>query len=207
MPISINNQMAHDDMLVFPGDVVGEGEMCTVGNGAYLDGKDIVSGIYGKRRQYRDKENNTIVICVDSINEDRSTRMPIISEIVTCTIRKIVKEKAYADILSIGDEMCKYPINSTIPLNNIFEQMDQDIRITDCFRPGDLIKAKVLGKSSALIQEGYLLTTNQKDLGVINATSLQAGNKLDFLSEDRMIDPITMIEEKRKCAVIDRVNK
>lgn len=67
-----------------------------------------------------------------------------------------------------------------------------------CFRPGDIVVAKVLSLGDA---HSYILSTAENELGVVIATS-EAGATLEPISWCKMKCPKTMAEEFRKVAKV-----
>lgn len=93
------------------------------------------------------------------------------------------------------------------------------VKIADCFRPGDIVRATVISLGDA---RSYYLSTAGNSLGVIYATSATSagaqlsdtpggagwnitGNPMLPISWNQMIDPITGILENRKCAKPDSI--
>ncbi|GEQ72351.1 hypothetical protein JCM33374_g6038 [Metschnikowia sp. JCM 33374] len=76
---------------------------------------------------------------------------------------------------------------------------DRDkVKIIDCFRPGDLVKAVVLSLGDG---SNYYLTTARNDLGVIFAKSEGgAGDSMIAVDWETMVCEKTGVVEKRKCA-------
>ncbi|OBA24322.1 hypothetical protein METBIDRAFT_36560 [Metschnikowia bicuspidata var. bicuspidata NRRL YB-4993] len=76
---------------------------------------------------------------------------------------------------------------------------DRDkVKIIDCFRPGDLVKAVVLSLGDG---SNYYLTTARNDLGVIFAKSEGgAGDLMIAVDWETMVCEKTGVVEKRKCA-------
>lgn len=80
----------------------------------------------------------------------------------------------------------------------------QDIRATErdkvqvnkCFRPGDIVRAKVLSLGDGM---NYYLSTAQNDLGVIFARGA-SGQLMYPVDWETMRCPVTDLEEPRKCA-------
>lgn len=68
----------------------------------------------------------------------------------------------------------------------------------DCFRPGDVVRARVLSLGDA---RSYHLTTADNSLGVVHARSL-AGVPMVALSWQEMRCPRTMVVERRKVAKV-----
>ncbi|KAF9512397.1 hypothetical protein BS47DRAFT_1297755 [Hydnum rufescens UP504] len=73
------------------------------------------------------------------------------------------------------------------------------IKISDCFRGGDVVRGQVISLGDA---RSYYITTARNDLGVIFATS-EAGATLEPVSWLEMRCPRTGSVEKRKCAKPD----
>lgn len=72
------------------------------------------------------------------------------------------------------------------------------VRIADCFRPGDLVKAVVLSLGDG---SNYYLTTARNDLGVVFAKSEGgAGDLMVAVDWETMVCEKTGVVEKRKCA-------
>lgn len=76
------------------------------------------------------------------------------------------------------------------------EELEQ-AQVPQCFRPGDLVKARVIGRGDA--SAGLLLSTGADvSLGVISATC--HGVPMQVLAWNEMLNPVTGLKEKRKCA-------
>ncbi|EPQ29112.1 uncharacterized protein PFL1_03400 [Pseudozyma flocculosa PF-1] len=97
------------------------------------------------------------------------------------------------------------------------------VRLGDCFRPGDIVRASVISLGDA---RSYYLSTAANNLGVIYATSSSSslagtpgagaaaasgpgwevtGNPMQPISWQELVDPITGVVEKRKCAKPDGI--
>ena len=86
-------------------------------------------------------------------------------------------------------------------INDVREFEADKLLIQNCFRPNDIVKAKVIGISEAIrFQEGILLSTAQNDLGVILAKSMSFAELMVPLSWEEMQCPRSKIIEKRKVA-------
>ncbi|KAF3986478.1 hypothetical protein FT663_04526 [Candidozyma haemuli var. vulneris] len=72
------------------------------------------------------------------------------------------------------------------------------VKIVDCFRPGDVVRASVLSLGDG---SNYYLTTARNDLGVIFAKSEGgAGERMVAIDWETMVCEKTGVTEKRKCA-------
>jgi exosome complex component CSL4 len=70
------------------------------------------------------------------------------------------------------------------------------VKISDCFRGGDVVKGLVISLGDA---RSYYITTARNDLGVIFASS-ETGATMEPVSWQEMRCPKTGKIEKRKCA-------
>jgi len=70
----------------------------------------------------------------------------------------------------------------------------------ESFRPGDIVRAKVVSMGTA---RSYELSTAENSLGVISALSDTAQAPLVSISWDQMKCPVTHIIEKRKVAKLE----
>ena len=81
----------------------------------------------------------------------------------------------------------------------------QDVRATeidklvmsDCFRPGDIVRAEVLSLGDA---RSYYLSTAKNEFGVVYAKGASSGLPLVPISWEEMQDPETQAVERRKIA-------
>lgn len=72
------------------------------------------------------------------------------------------------------------------------------VKIVDCFRPGDVVRALVLSLGDG---SNYYLSTARNDLGVIFAKSEGgAGEQMVAIDWETMVCERTGVTEKRKCA-------
>lgn len=76
---------------------------------------------------------------------------------------------------------------------------DRDkVKIINCFKPGDIVKAQVLSLGDG---SNYYLTTARNDLGVVFARSEGgAGDLMVAIDWETMVCEKTGVAEKRKCA-------
>ncbi|OIR58598.1 MAG: 3'-5' exoribonuclease CSL4 [Amphiamblys sp. WSBS2006] len=184
---------------VFPGDFICPREMFTPGDGTHTRDGGIFASVLGTVVKTPDRSNNTVVVSVSGRATRKDTpHPPKQNDTVICSVKCITKEKATASILYINGVKCRYPIHATIPLASMAETQTQQKTTWSQVKPNDIVAAAVVGQSSAILQEGYLLSL-RGDFGVIMAHSAATGNRMEPLSAERMRCPETKIEEKRKC--------
>lgn len=139
--------------------------------------------------------------------QPKCTRVPQVGDTVIGRCTRITQRFAGIDIEAVLYKQASEDIigmvstlKGTIRLQDIYavEELEQ-AQVPLCFRPGDMIKARVIGRGDA--SAGLLLSTGADiSLGVIYATSASSGAPLQVLAWNEMVDPVTGIKEKRKCA-------
>ncbi|KAI8459351.1 hypothetical protein BY996DRAFT_6791009 [Phakopsora pachyrhizi] len=138
---------------------------------------------------------------VSVVSSIRSSPVPVVGTIVTGTITKISKPQAYVSIIMIEDS--PLPIGHEFPgviRSQDVRQLDKDrVVISDCFRPGDIVRAEVISPPTS--SAGYLLATFRENLGVIMAENLKTGNLMTMASPLEMIDKKSGLKEPRKVAL------
>ncbi len=75
--------------------------------------------------------------------------------------------------------------------------------LSDCYRPGDIVAARVLAAGDA---RSFYLTTAQEHLGVLTAYS-PVGVPMIAQSSTEMRCPVTEVLEKRKVAAKQKQHK
>ncbi|KZT51491.1 hypothetical protein CALCODRAFT_443008 [Calocera cornea HHB12733] len=84
----------------------------------------------------------------------------------------------------------------TIPRGNVRQTEKDKVKLSECFRPGDVVRARVLGLGDA---RGWLCGTERAEEGVVFATS-EAGATMHPLSWQTMRCSRTGLVERRKVA-------
>ncbi|ORX40305.1 S1 CSL4 protein [Kockovaella imperatae] len=161
------------------------------GPGCYeFEGK-ILASIIG--RPYRDGAT------VGVKGRDDGAAVPDVDAIVTGTVTRITAQQAHLNISTVNNRPVPESSEEFVGVVRI-----ADIRLTErdkikmgeCFRLGDLVKARVLSLGDA---RSYYLSTAANELGVVSGTS-EAGNPLIPASFQEMEDAITGRMERRKVA-------
>uniref|UniRef100_A0A4W3IWD2 Exosome complex component CSL4 n=1 Tax=Callorhinchus milii TaxID=7868 RepID=A0A4W3IWD2_CALMI len=104
---------------------------------------------------------------------------------------------AKVSILYVGSTPLKGAFRGTIRREDIRATEKDKLEIYKCFRPGDIVLAKVISLGDA--QSNYLLTTAENELGVVVAHS-EAGAQMVPISWCEMQCPRTHGKEFRKVA-------
>ena len=122
---------------------------------------------------------------------------------------KISSKYAAVDIRGIQKDLTSSivlpePFRGTIRTQDVWpeEERDQNIPVSLCFAPGDLVVAKVIGIGD--VSAGFLLSTaTDPTFGVIFARSAVSGEPLVPVSWNTMVCSKTGAKEQRKCAKPD----
>ncbi|KAG7939506.1 hypothetical protein KL934_000440 [Ogataea polymorpha] len=153
--------------------------------------------------------DNTSTVSVQSSGAKIANFTPSENDVVIAKVTKISSNKVHLDILHVQDASIHL---SNLLLNDYGENFKAVIRSTDirstdrdkvkvgeCFRPGDIVKALVISLGDGI---NYYLSTARNDLGVIHARS-KSGKLLYPLDWETMVVPETGELEPRKCANIN----
>ena len=187
-----------DKRICIPGQRLSRADDTRVGGeGTYERGGFLYSSLVGWLTEERSGgDGDASVLRVTPAHT--STAIPTMDAVVT------------AKVTTVNPRFCKCSIIGVenAPLQDVFRGMirKEDVRATEkdrvemhkCFRPGDIILARVLSLGDA---QSYLLSTAENELGVVMATS-EAGAAMTPLDWHRMQCPKTLSEEFRKVAKV-----
>lgn len=136
--------------------------------------------------------------------------MPLIGSIISGIVTKTTPQYATVSIM-----MIHHPVHGSLPIpaasatNHVYTGMIRlhDIRafqkdqleMSKCFRPGDVVKCEVISLGDA---KSYYLMTSRNELGVVYAKSA-AGDAMIPISWQQMQCPNTKSIEFRKVAKVE----
>ncbi len=129
------------------------------------------------------------------------TAVPSIGDTIIGTVNKLTPRYVGVDICVANRTHLGEPFKGTLRCQDIWppEQRDAPSQINLAMRPGDLIRARIIGLGDA--SAGFLLSTALDErLGVIFAHCLGSGEALVPISWNQMVCPRTGIREYRKPA-------
>nr|ADE10082.1 S1 CSL4 [Tremella fuciformis] len=165
------------------------------GPGCYEYEGRILSNIVG-----RPKRDGAVV----SVVGREEAAVPDVDAIVIGMVTRLTPQQAVVTIEVVNDR----PVPETseaftgvVRIADIRLTERDKIKMAECFRLGDMVKAKVLSLGDA---RSYYLSTAANELGVIYATS-EAGNPMVPISYQDMEDTVTGATERRKVAKPDGV--
>ncbi|WVW84441.1 hypothetical protein I302_106475 [Kwoniella bestiolae CBS 10118] len=136
---------------------------------------------------------------VSVMGREESGATPEVGSIVIGTISRLTTQQAHLTLTTSNDRPLpetSEEFQGVIRIGDIRLTERDKIKMGDCFRLGDLVKARVLSLGDA---RSYYLSTAANELGVMYAVS-EAGNPLLPVSYQEMEDELTGRREKRKVA-------
>ncbi|OAF69491.1 Exosome complex component csl4 [Intoshia linei] len=183
-----------DDVTCVPGQILIEnGPNCVLGEGVYSRNDKIISSMAGKISI----SNVNQKIKIDIKNKNKSFVIPKIDSIVVARVDKVEKIRCTCTIFRV-DEIQTSLFYGVINRDDVRKTEKDKIQMYNCFRPGDIIMAKVVSLGEANM---YWLATNSNELGVILAKS-KAGHQMIPISWQEMQCLETFDKEFRKTAKI-----
>ncbi|XP_078269454.1 exosome complex component CSL4 [Rhinoraja longicauda] len=177
-----------------PGERLCSIEDSTPGDGTYSRHGYIFASLAG----YVLKRNDNGMVPVISVVRDTEPKLlPEVGVVVTCKVTSINPRFAKVHIIYVRSTPLKGAFRGTIRREDIRATEKDKIEVYKCFRPGDIVLAKVISLGDA--QSNYLLTTAENELGVVVAHS-EAGAQMVPVSWCEMQCPKSHGKEFRKVA-------
>eukprot|EP00745_Piridium_sociabile_P002832 TRINITY_DN117271_c0_g1_i1.p1 TRINITY_DN117271_c0_g1~~TRINITY_DN117271_c0_g1_i1.p1 ORF type:complete len:196 (+),score=32.35 TRINITY_DN117271_c0_g1_i1:162-749(+) len=130
------------------------------------------------------------------VAEEHQTIVPSVGALVTARITNVTPRFCKCSILSVGRVQLKEPFRGMIRREDIRSTEKDRVETCKCFRPGDIIVARVLSLGDS---QSYVLSTAENELGVVIANS-EEGAAMVPISWCKMQCPRTLAEEFRKVA-------
>ncbi|XP_043238511.1 exosome complex component CSL4-like isoform X1 [Amphibalanus amphitrite] len=124
--------------------------------------------------------------------------VPTAGSVVTAKVTYVNPRFLRCEILCIGETVLKHKFRGMLKKEDVRATERDKVKMYECFRPGDVILAKVVSLGDAL---SYVLSTAENELGVALAHS-EAGALMVPLSWAEMRCPLTQARELRKVAKI-----
>ncbi|XP_050438593.1 exosome complex component CSL4 [Adelges cooleyi] len=146
------------------------------------------------------KKNETSVIEV--ISKDR-TVVPAPGDIVTAMVTTLNQDMCKCLITSVNGHELNETYRGSLRKQDVRTKEIDKIEMLQCFRPGDIILAKVLPMTEA---HTFKLTTAENELGVVIACS-ESGHPMTPISWTEMKCTVTNSVECRKVAKIVQDDK
>ncbi|XP_022918098.1 exosome complex component CSL4 [Onthophagus taurus] len=164
------------------------------GNGTYERHGYIYSNLTGVVKIIT--KNGVNIVEVHSIGEQ--TLIPTQGDVVTAQINIVTQQFCKCLIKCIGEVVLNRPYRGILRKEDVRATEKDRIEMYKCFRPGDIILARVLPITES---HTYQLSTAENELGVVIAHS-EAGHSMVPISWTEMQCPKTLIKQSRKVAKI-----
>lgn len=191
---SKNNVFIMDEQRIcIPGERIAKASNLKAADGTYVSNGYICASLAGSVQKFTD-ENGQSSICVKSHFEN--SVVPAINSLVRARITKVNPRFCKCIILTVDEIPLREPFHGMIWKRDVRAKEKDKVEMYKCFRPSDIILARVLSLGDAL---SYVLTTAENELGVVVATS-EAGGRLVPISWCEMQCPKTFAKEHRKVA-------
>ncbi|KAL1409750.1 hypothetical protein Q8F55_003747 [Vanrija albida] len=161
------------------------------GDGCYEYGGKILASVVGRPRR------DGAVVSV--IGKEEAGAVPDIGAVILGQVSRLSPQQAHVTIQIVNNRPVaesSEELTGVIRIADIRLTERDKIKMGECFRLGDIVKAKVISLGDA---RSYYLSTAANELGVVYATS-QDGNPLLPVSYQEMEDQVTGKAEKRKVA-------
>ncbi|OXC69408.1 hypothetical protein AYX13_01969 [Cryptococcus neoformans] len=161
------------------------------GKGCYERNGQIVASVVGRPRR------DGAVVSV--VGREETVGTVDVDSIVIGVISRLTPQQAQVTLTTLADRPLpesSEDFTGLIRIADIRLTERDKVKMGECFRLGDIVKAKVLSLGDA---RSYYLSTAANELGVVYAKS-EAGNPLLPVSYQEMEDEVTGKKEKRKVA-------
>lgn len=213
----------HNNVQVLPGDCILQSKEDVISSsGTYIRNGYIFASIVGFVQIVETTETDPLADKMDNEdNGDKSIDNCIISKkivtvvrpdakkvpylepgsIVTCRVLRIGNMFAKCSIHCVEDYILKQPFSGILRTEDICSNERDRVNINKCFRPGDIILAKVLAGENHL----FRLTTASVDLGVVIATN-EWNEPMLPITLNEVLCQRTFTKEPRKVAKIDMIS-
>ncbi|KAK9480093.1 hypothetical protein V1514DRAFT_326398 [Lipomyces japonicus] len=99
---------------------------------------------------------------------DAGSALPSVHDVVLARVLRINPRQANVAILAVGDSNLSDEFGGIIRSQDVTETEKDKVKISNCFRPGDVVRAQVISLGDGT---NYYLSTARNDLGVVYATS------------------------------------
>lgn len=185
-----------------PGDRlerITEGDKVMAGPGTFMTGSYIQASLLGVRRDELREDGSRIVsvIAPDEMNgAGDGIVLPEVGDVVICKVGRVSDAYAKVQIFCVDNRPLKRAVEGLIRKQDVRAHEIDAVVMSESFLPCDLVRCKVISLGD---HRSYFLTTARPELGVVRAKS-ESGNRMQAVSWEKMIDPVTMMEEKRKVA-------
>ena len=182
---------------VAPGDRLVAARGWTPGPGTYLRQGYVYAATAGTLEESSSQQPKVLTV---NPNKLASLQVIRVGQVVLCRVVRLLLQQASVDIVAVeGLGELGYAYEAVIRREDVRKTTTTTdiIHMTQAFRPGDLVVARVLSLGDT---RRYFLSTAEPQLGVIHAVSARSGQVMMPISWKEMECPETGEKEARKCA-------
>ena len=129
-----------------------------------------------------------------SVSQDLALK---VNDYVLAKVTKAVQNQISVEIIAVENIKLRTPAKGVVQREDMRDKETDILNINDCFRPGDVIRAKILSLGDT---RHYYLSTSENHLGVLYATCAKTRKLMVAKSVTEMIDVETGEVEKRLVA-------
>lgn len=192
-------EITHSDNKIFlPGEKIVQDDNSFGGPGTYSQKGSVFSSVLGQL--HVEENENKVTYSVKQGTP--SSVVPQVGDVVTVKITNVVNPRFFkCNIICVKDDVLKDCYRAIIRREDMVAANQDSIQLYCCFRPGDIVLARVLALAKA---HSYILTTAENELGVVIAYS-ETGSRLVPISWTEMQCPTTYMKESRKVAKVAQV--
>ncbi|XP_045477425.1 exosome complex component CSL4-like [Harmonia axyridis] len=186
---------------------MAEKKICVPGQRLYVKDETYVSGngtferlgyIYSNLAGVVDIIQKNNIKIIEVVNPNVQTIVPAHGDIVTAEVTIITQQYVKCLIKCIGHKILKRHFKGVVRREDIRATEKDRIEVFKCFRPGDIILARVMPITEA---HTYQLSTAENELGVAIAHS-EHGHPMIPISWNEMQCTKSYVKEARKVAKI-----
>ncbi|GAA5987435.1 hypothetical protein JCM11641_002289 [Rhodosporidiobolus odoratus] len=159
------------------------------GPGTFLRGGKLYASLVGETT----REGG--IVSVKGKEDIQSIPEP--NSIVIGTVSRITRAFATLSLLTVDGRPCRPDFTGIIRSQDVRQTAKNSVKIWSCFRPGDVVRAKVISLGDS---RSYFLSTAANSLGVLFAVSSTTGEALEAVSWEEMRCPSSGEVEGRKVA-------
>jgi len=180
--------------IVTPGQRLGFAQDYVAGPGTYARGNLLYASVVGIKQVSIQTAGELPKLTVS--REKQQSAIPEVHSVITGKVIRITPKEAVISIMVVGSSPCKEDFQGIIRQQDVRATERDKVRISDSFRPGDIIRAEVISLGDA---RSYYLSTAKNEYGVIYAQSVE-GAAMIPKSWIEMQCTKTKTIELRKCA-------
>ncbi|GAA5994425.1 exosome non-catalytic core subunit CSL4 [Rhodotorula paludigena] len=178
--------------LVLPGQPLstpGTAAQLAPGPGTYTRGGQVYAALVGEMS----REGGIVSVK----GKEETQAIPEPNATVIGTVSRITRQAATISLLTVDGRPCRPDFTGIIRSQDVRQTAKDSVKIWSCFRPGDVVRAKVISLGDS---RSYFLSTAANSLGVLFAVSSTTGEALEAVSWEEMREPSTGEVEPRKVA-------